>query len=162
MPALKGPKPALDFGKAGQEGLPRPGNPEQYKHSESARVHVRYYQQSGICHKCAFMGPTIRQVYYSDKLKESYSSSEWITSEFTYKYFFHGLLLGRLALLESKISFIQSLSTCHVKYKIFSKVIFLHKKASILKTLFSCIFICWNEPVFHVIGRKFRPFQRVI
>ncbi len=27
MPALKGPKPALDFGKAGLEGLPRPGNP---------------------------------------------------------------------------------------------------------------------------------------
>ncbi len=26
MPALKGPKPALDFGKAGLEGLPRPGN----------------------------------------------------------------------------------------------------------------------------------------
>jgi hypothetical protein len=24
--ALKGPKPALDFGKAGLEGLPRPGN----------------------------------------------------------------------------------------------------------------------------------------
>ncbi len=28
MPALKGPKPALDFGKAGLEGLPRPGNPD--------------------------------------------------------------------------------------------------------------------------------------
>ncbi len=27
VPALKGPKPALDFGKAGLEGLPRPGNP---------------------------------------------------------------------------------------------------------------------------------------
>ncbi len=26
VPALKGPKPALDFGKAGLEGLPRPGN----------------------------------------------------------------------------------------------------------------------------------------
>ncbi len=26
MPALKGPKQALDFGKAGLEGLPRPGN----------------------------------------------------------------------------------------------------------------------------------------
>ncbi len=26
MPALKGPKPALDFGKAGLEGLPQPGN----------------------------------------------------------------------------------------------------------------------------------------
>jgi hypothetical protein len=28
VPALKGPKPALDFGKAGLEGLPRPGNPD--------------------------------------------------------------------------------------------------------------------------------------
>jgi hypothetical protein len=27
VPALKGPKPALDFRKAGLEGLPRPGNP---------------------------------------------------------------------------------------------------------------------------------------
>ncbi len=28
VPALKGPKPALGFGKAGLEGLPPPGNPE--------------------------------------------------------------------------------------------------------------------------------------
>jgi len=27
VPAFMGPKPALDFGKAGLEGLPRPGNP---------------------------------------------------------------------------------------------------------------------------------------
>jgi hypothetical protein len=38
VPALKGPKPALDFGKAGLEGLPRPGNPgfiiERYQRSQ--------------------------------------------------------------------------------------------------------------------------------
>ncbi len=30
VPAFKGPKPALDFRKAGLEGLPRPGNTETH------------------------------------------------------------------------------------------------------------------------------------
>ena len=34
VPALKGPKPALDFGKAGLEGLPRPGNPASLPESD--------------------------------------------------------------------------------------------------------------------------------
>ncbi len=33
MPALKGPKPALDFGKAGRDGLRESGNTEAEDHS---------------------------------------------------------------------------------------------------------------------------------
>ena len=38
VPALKGPEPALDFGKAGLEGLPRPGNTGSHTLSRSIAV----------------------------------------------------------------------------------------------------------------------------
>jgi hypothetical protein len=41
VPALKGPKPALDFGKAGLEGLPRPGNPARQRGFKKSAEELR-------------------------------------------------------------------------------------------------------------------------
>jgi hypothetical protein len=43
VPPLKGPKPALDFEKAGLEGLPRPGNTGYYSWTDPRMRNPRNY-----------------------------------------------------------------------------------------------------------------------